>query len=155
MTDKMFSLFDNFKPVTYVPGGTRITVYANADLWLRSDVEDENNEGYIGAKGLINERDPEMTGLREHMDNNPDNPGPVYSSDPANDTTGGGNANADANAQQQQLYYNNYQGQQMAQPRTSSGGGLVSKPKASQPAPAPAPIPTPKAEPAEEAPELF
>ena len=30
--------------VTFVPSGTRITVFANRDLWLRSETEDEEEE---------------------------------------------------------------------------------------------------------------
>lgn len=38
------------KPVLFVPAGTRMTIFANTDLWLRSEIEDElDYEAQFGA----------------------------------------------------------------------------------------------------------
>ena len=39
----------NVEDVVFVPAGTRLTVYSNSDLWLRSEAEDE--EDYLNAFG--------------------------------------------------------------------------------------------------------
>lgn len=152
MTKDLFDMFTNsIKPVTYVPAGTRITVYANSDLWLRSEVEDENSEGYQSDDVLINERDPEMRGTSDANDINRERR--EENSVTRNDGT-------DSTAQQQQLYYNNYQGQPQPNQGTASprpgGSNLVgSTPPSTAPKPPTATKPATTQESIDEAPELF
>ncbi|MGN0903693.1 MAG: TrbI/VirB10 family protein, partial [Alphaproteobacteria bacterium] len=62
----IFSQTSKMAVVSYVPSGTRITVYAKEDLWLRS--EDDPSEAdmkKMGGEGLLDEKDPNL----ERFDN--------------------------------------------------------------------------------------
>lgn len=58
-TDNMDQIFQqlideatNIPPVVFVPAGTRLTVFSNEDLWLRSEIEDEREyEATFGPDG--------------------------------------------------------------------------------------------------------
>lgn len=158
MTKQLFEMFvSSIKPVTYVPAGTRLTVYANADLWLRTEVEDEESDGIIGAEGLINERDPEMEAVSEANDSQIEYREENRAARDAANQNGAVSGTPNPNSQQQQqLYYNNYQGQPQP-PRagslTGSGGGGTSLPPPQTKVPATTAAPA--QEPAEDAPELF
>ncbi len=58
--DQMIEAAGSVETIVYVPSGTRITVFANTDLWLRSvsdDVEDESKGNLVG--NLFESKDSE------------------------------------------------------------------------------------------------
>ncbi len=54
----------NIKPLTYVPAGTRIIVYPNVDLWMRTRERNPQELGVAGKKDVFID-DPATTGKRE------------------------------------------------------------------------------------------
>ena len=57
----------SIRPMTYIPAGTRIIIYPNVDLWLRSFERDQEVSTYTqvgGGKGLLDGKEGER-GLRE------------------------------------------------------------------------------------------
>jgi hypothetical protein len=42
----------NIKPLTYVPAGTRIIIYPNADLWLKQEKKKGDKAGKGSASGI-------------------------------------------------------------------------------------------------------
>ena len=54
----------NIRPLTYVPAGTRIIVYPNVDLWMRTRDRNPKELGGIGKKDVFID-DPVVTGKRE------------------------------------------------------------------------------------------
>ena len=61
--DAIFSELQQISSGSFVPSGTRITVFANQDLWLRTEVEDQEDDANYESKKpkkLIDEREFEM-----------------------------------------------------------------------------------------------
>ena len=167
-SDTMQQIFDDIiaetsqmKTRLFVPSGTRITVFAKEDLWLRSEVEDEDGDAGIKKDVLIDpnkdlNKDAETEASKEDSSSSG---GQANANANANTNT---NANANQNApnnlqQQQQIYYNNYAGQQMPPQQNQSQQRLINpnknqqKPPAAQPA-----VPVEKQEePVDPIPELF
>ena len=54
----------NIRPLTYVPAGTRIIVYPNVDLWMRTRERNPQELGGQGKKDVFID-DPQTTGKRE------------------------------------------------------------------------------------------
>ena len=54
----------NIRPLTYVPAGTRIIVYPNVDLWMRTRDRNPKELGGMGKKDVFID-DPVVTGKRE------------------------------------------------------------------------------------------
>ena len=74
----------NIKPLTYVPAGTRIIVYPNVDLWMRTRERNPQELGGPGKKDVFID-DPQTAGKRE-LEKNRRGLGKTESS-----PTGGGN----------------------------------------------------------------
>lgn len=117
MFDEIFKLTSKIPVRAFVPAGTRITVFAGADLWLRSEVED-GEVNLLEKDGLVNE---DMGTEKERQ---------MKEQAAADNTVGtipqnGGltSAPADPNnpQMQQQIYYNSY-----GQPQMQSNG-LISQ----------------------------
>ena len=121
-SDTMQQIFDDLiqetkqiKTRLFVPSGTRVTVFANADLWLRSSLEDEDRaaEERHGSPDTLLSEDQADTDPTQDLGANPRG---------SNDTLFNGNSSSGGYApggmnnpqnlqQQQQIYYNNYTGQ--------------------------------------------
>ncbi len=116
MFDEIFKMTSKIPVRSYVPSGTRITVFAGEDLWLRSEVEDKEGE-LARPEGLVNEDLGTEKDDMEKRENAQNNQG-----------TGQVNSQQQQGAapnnpqQQQQLYYNSY-----GQPQMPQQGGLISQ----------------------------
>lgn len=55
----------NIRPLTYVPAGTRIIVYPNVDLWMRTRDRNPTDLGGMGGKKDVFIDDPQVAGKRE------------------------------------------------------------------------------------------
>ena len=98
----------------FVPSGTRITVFANSDLWLRSALEDEDEESTTINKNVL--IDPNKDDERNLIKNEETGSSSGTGSADPNAQTMPANPNDPNNLQQQQqIYYNNYAGQQQQQ----------------------------------------
>ena len=53
----------NIQPLTYVPAGTRIIVYPNVDLWLRSARNEDDVNDLNRRDLLIDDKAPDKTGV--------------------------------------------------------------------------------------------
>ena len=114
-SDTMQEIFDDLitetsklKTRLFVPAGTRITVFAKSDLWLRSSLEDEEEEnGEITKPNVLLDPDKEFPEGETT---------PAQGGDVNTNNANQGNPNDPNNLQQQQqIYYNNYAGQQPQQ----------------------------------------
>ncbi|MGN1078607.1 MAG: 5-fold beta-flower protein, partial [Alphaproteobacteria bacterium] len=150
--DSIIGETEKLKTRLFVPAGTRITVFARSDLWLRSSVEDEDADSEAKADLLI---DPEKDDDRNLVDENAR--GGLTDGTSANQNAQ--NAQNDPNnvQQQQQIYYNNYAGQPMPQQQQPAQGKLIDSNKNKQQPPAPPPVmqQEKKEEPVDPVPELF
>ena len=115
MFDEIFKMTAKIPVRSYVPSGTRITVFAGEDLWLRS--EDEDKEGELAKpEGLVNEDlgtekdDMEKREQAQSGGTIVQNPNGQPGMDPNNPQM------------QQQIYYNSY-----GQPQMPQQGGLISQ----------------------------
>ena len=117
-SDTMQQIFDDLiadttkvKTRLFVPSGTRVTIFANKDLWLRSAEEDEEEDLGLRmgrADVLIDPNKKDYTEKEEGSG------GGLVAED---DGTQQPNPNDPNNLQQQQqIYYNNYTGQRMPPP---------------------------------------
>lgn len=59
----------NIKPLTYVPAGTRIIVFPNVDLWMRTQERDPENSGSTGSKKDVFIDDEKVSGDRKLQEN--------------------------------------------------------------------------------------
>ena len=121
MFDSIFAMTSKIPARSFVPSGTRITVFAKEDLWLRSEVED-NEVNLMLGKGLVNEKmgtEEELRLQKQKMKDKGENMGALTPEQAAqNARVAGGNPN---NPQmQQQIYYNSY-----GQPVMPQQGGLT------------------------------
>ncbi len=158
-SDTMQQIFDDIinetsqlKTRLFVPSGTRITVFAKSDLWLRSSLEDEDVDSNTKVDVLIdphkndkrneiNEAAGESSGLTDGSGANPNNQN--VQNDPNN------------LQQQQQIYYNNYAGQAPQQQPQQQQLIDPNKNKQQPPAPPPVLLQEKKEEPVDPVPELF
>mgnify|MGYP000413634983 FL=1 len=158
-SDTMQQIFDDIinetsqlKTRLFVPSGTRITVFAKSDLWLRSSLEDEDVDSNAKVDVLIdphkndkrneiNEAAGESSGLTDGSGANPNNQN--VQNDPNN------------LQQQQQIYYNNYAGQAPQQQPPQQQLIDPNKNKQQPPAPPPVLLQEKKEEPVDPVPELF
>ena len=117
-SDTMQQIFDDIMSETskiktrlFVPSGTRVTVFAKKDLWLRSEVEDEEEDlGLLGGSQAGVLIDPNKKYDKEGRSDSGGAGGGVEQGQEGGSASGNSN---DANMQQQQqIYYNNYAGQQ-------------------------------------------
>ena len=121
MFDSIFAMTSKIPARSFVPSGTRITVFAKEDLWLRSEVEDNEVNPMLG-KGLVNEKMGTEEDLRlqkqKMKDKGEDMGGLTQEQVNQNTMIAGGTPN---NPQmQQQIYYNSY-----GQPVMPQQGGLT------------------------------
>ncbi len=121
VADDLFEETKKLKTRLFVPAGTRVTVYAKTDLWLRSEMEDYEDE-YINKKEVL--IDPDKPDENEKDDE--DAGGMVDPNAQGSQT----NPNDPNNMQQQQqIYYNNYTGQ----PPPRQSNLIDDKPQQQQP----------------------
>lgn len=117
MFDDIFKMTSKIPVRSYVPSGTRITVFAKEDLWLRSEVEDGEGD-LTKPEGLVNE---DLGTEKDDMEKRENNQGAQTTGQAAPGQPQGGNPN---NPQmQQQIYYNSYGQPQVPQQQ----GGLISQ----------------------------
>ncbi len=121
-SDTMQQIFEDLiqetkqiKTRLFVPSGTRITVFANADLWLRSSLEDEDraSEERHGSPDTLLSEDQADTDPTQDLGANPRSTNDtLFSGGAAQGGYAPGGMNNPQNLQQQQqIYYNNYTGQ--------------------------------------------
>ena len=88
--DEILADKSNIKPMTYVPAGTRIIVYPNTDLWLRTYERDQDEaearnlekpEVLIDQKALARKNKQEDTELRQRLASPPAGGDVVYETD--------------------------------------------------------------------------
>ena len=116
MFDDIFKMTSKIPVRSYVPSGTRITVFAKEDLWLRSEVEDGEGD-LTKPEGLVNE---DLGTDKDDLEKRENNQGAQTTGQAAPGQPQGGNPN---NPQmQQQIYYNSY-----GQPQVPQQGGLISQ----------------------------
>ena len=152
-SDTMQQIFDDIisetsqlKTRLFVPSGTRITIFAKSDLWLRSSVEDEEGRE-VQERGkvesLLPEEDAEADLAAEGDAGQMGTETVTSTNDPNN------------LQQQQQIYYNNYTGQQPT-PQKTQRPTLLPQPKPPQQTTVVQPVvQEKKEEPVDPVPELF
>ena len=117
MFDSIFAMTSKIPARSFVPSGTRITVFAKEDLWLRSDVED-NEVGTQKWDKLVDEKMGTEEEKRLEQQRKQDN-GEIEQGLTPDQTQQNNLGTVPNNPQmQQQMYYNNY-----GQPQQ---GGLTS-----------------------------